>query len=89
MASARIASIRRCSLEKVFAPTDSKNWLGRMVSGSELSIPSSKAIFFELFRIAYLDPILFRHIAIHKPSPCDSSCPTTIADLILPNEMFE
>jgi hypothetical protein len=38
-ASARIASIRRCSLEKVFAPADSKNWLGMITSGIRFNAP--------------------------------------------------
>src|SRR5260370_22694742 len=70
MASASIASIRRCSLEKVRAPTDSKNWLGRSTSGSGLSGSSSKDAFLESFCIAYLDLVVFRHIAIEIHSPC-------------------
>src|SRR5713226_724374 len=63
MASASTASIRRCSLEKVRAPTNSKNWLGRSTSGSGLSSSSSEATFLESFRIAYLDLVVFRHSA--------------------------
>src|SRR6266481_8842835 len=64
MASASIASIRRCSLENVCAPTDSKNWLGRSTSGSGFSRPSSKTSFLESFCIANLDLVVFRYIAI-------------------------
>src|SRR5713101_7294874 len=81
MASASIASIRRCSLENVCAPTDSKNWLGRSTSGSGLSRSSSEAAFLESFRTAYLNLVVFRHTAVHTPSPCFSHCPTTIAEL--------
>src|SRR6266852_9359935 len=38
IASVRTASIRRCSLEKVCAPTDPKNWLGRIVSGKDSAV---------------------------------------------------
>jgi hypothetical protein len=77
MASASIASIRRCSLENVCAPTDSKNWLGRIASGMRLSRSSSEDTFLEPFRIAYLDLVVFRHIAM------DTSLllPTTLAEL--------
>src|SRR5258708_13345773 len=67
MASASTASIRRCSLEKVCAPTDSKNWLGRSTSGSGFSRPSSKASFLESFCIASLDLVVFRHILRSTP----------------------
>ena len=70
MASDSIASIRRCSLESVCAPTDSKNWLGRSTSGSVLSRPSSKAAFLEPFCIANLDPAVFRHIATDMHPRC-------------------
>jgi hypothetical protein len=81
MASARTASIRRCSLEKVRAPTDSKNWLGRSTSGSGFSRPSSKAAFLESFCIANLDLVVFRHIAVDTPAPSVSSCAATILNL--------
>src|SRR6266849_5950616 len=81
IASARIASIRRCSLENVCAPTDSKNWLGRSTSGSGFSRPSSEAAFLESFCIANLDLVVFRHIAVDTPAPSVSSCPATILNL--------
>src|SRR6266849_6405771 len=81
MASASIASIRRCSHEKVCAPTDSKNWLGMSTSGSGFTGPSSKASFLESFCIANLDLVVFGHIAVDTPAPCVSSCPATILNL--------
>src|SRR6266481_2343554 len=79
IASIRTASIRRCSLERVCEPADSKNWLGRIVSGSGLSGASSEASL-ELLRITYLHLVVFRHIANKTPSSCVSSCPTTVAE---------
>src|SRR5216683_1795171 len=81
-ASASTASIRRCSLEKVRAPTNSKNWLGRSTSGSGFSSSSSKGAFLESFCIANLDLVVFRHIAVDTPAPSVSSCPATILNLI-------
>src|SRR6266849_3120941 len=81
MASASIASIRRCSHEKVCAPTDSKNWLGRSTSGSGFSRPLSKASFLESFCIANLDLVSFRHIAVDTPAPSVSFCAATILNL--------
>src|SRR5882757_4657571 len=72
MASARTASIRRCSLEKVCAPTDSKNWLGRSTSGSGFNKPLSKASFLESLCIAYSDLVVFdvlRSTCIRHASP--------------------
>jgi hypothetical protein len=78
MASASIASIRRCTLENGCAPTDSKNWLGRSTSGSGFSRPLSKAAFLESFCIANLDLVVFRHMAVDTPAPSVSFCPATI-----------
>src|SRR5258708_38660702 len=75
MASASTASIRRCSLEKVCEPTNSKNWLGRSTSGSGLRRSSSEDTFLEPFRIAYFDLVVFRHIAMDtSPPPAHNSC---------------
>src|SRR6266436_310361 len=78
MASASTASIRRCSLEKVCEPTNSKNWLGRSTSGSGLSRSSSEATFLEPFRIAYLDLVfsyILRWILRHASPPAPQPLP--------------
>src|SRR5260370_6927130 len=70
MASASIASIRRCSLEKVCEPTNSKNWLGRRTSGSGLNTSSSEDPFLEPFPKAYLDLVVFRPFPIDTFPSC-------------------
>ena len=70
IASINTASIRRCSLEKVCAPTNSKNWLGKIASGSGLS-RSSVAPSCESF-IVYRGLVIFRHIATDTPLRCVS-----------------
>jgi len=90
MASARTASIRRCSLEKVRAPSDSKNWLGRITSGMRLRWTlrsTGSAATRYLADLKAHTSARFRAIAIDAYSPCVSSCPATILNLIQPDKI--